>query len=186
MLQMALDTHPEIVCRGELFNTSGGKRRYKDVAAKLREVYSSRSKAVGWRLLASQPGNEDHTLVRTELRKIPALKVIYLERRNLLAQFVSFKIAEITGNWLSDKPSLNPTIQTTVEEFDAFCTKIIQMHQNNHRDFTDKPSLTIFYEDPFRDNIATVLKFLDLKSLELIPQTIQQESRPLSDVIRFT
>lgn len=191
MIQSALDSHPDIRCLDELFNYEMFPHHQRmDPRIIIDNAYYYDGVAAGWRLLHDQPNDaKNHRLVRDILNMMPDLKVVFVERRNLLHQFASQVVAEHTKQWAIRTPqkrNLNlPKIKVTVKQFDEFCKMRVEKLCENHREFEEFESVTVCYEDSMKQNLLRIQDFLDVDCRDLVPMTHKQETRPIEEVIEF-
>ena len=108
------------------------------------------------------------------------VKVIYLHRKNLLAQKVSAIVAIKTGIWFNGN-----TFEETVVVDPIEVERSIDLFIKRRRDFCNMnlDKITIAYEDNLQDNMNDVCSFLDIKVFQPQVRTKQTIQRPLSEVI---
>jgi hypothetical protein len=122
MLVQALESHPNVTCFSELFNwqldyvdfnvaghdnsdAADKTLRDRDFERFLRErIYCPRApetRAVGFKLLYSHIWG--YTSLLERLIEDTEIRVVHLQRRNLLRMFISSKLAEASGVWRVDR-----------------------------------------------------------------------------------
>lgn len=155
--------------------------------------------AAGLKYTPTMLGGRVNTAVTDSLHCLyklrPPIRVIHLERRNLLRALVSLRVAQQTNIWRIDhwRPPgygdyRRPRIHITLEEF-MFCVKSrLERYAGLRREFGGYPSLTICYEDlrSKRDHwLRMVYEFLGLDPDVPLPEdtTQRQEFRSLSESI---
>jgi len=121
----------------------------------------------------------------------PPLRVIHLERRNLLRSLVSLKVAQVTKIWWVDsgdkRDYRSPVVHLTKQEVQQTCNYRSVAYAALRRMFAGHPSLNVYYEDLRlnRDRVLReVYQFLSLPS-ELVPadSTVRQEHRSLREAV---
>ncbi|HEX2853970.1 MAG TPA: hypothetical protein VHO24_12085 [Opitutaceae bacterium] len=126
--------------------------------------------------------------------------VIFLSRRQWLAEFASNRIAEHTQSWhvpseagefLSDDGArigiTQPEIAVSVDDALAYLDAIIRREIGALRQLRSLRQLPVMYEDlvdNWDDCIRRICTFLNIPVEPLKPQTARQESRPISSVIK--
>lgn len=123
MLQTALNGHPEVVCFGELVHDLYRHDRGTRTNAEYLEdrVFCDRpvpAAAAGWKLCTN--GVSDDIL---EYLQRHGFKVIHVRRRNLLAQYVSLRIAETLDRYQRfgfQSPESTATVRVDPGEFRAW------------------------------------------------------------------
>ncbi len=190
-----LNTHPDIVCHGEIFHPKAkvhlrGTLRslsqdqidteQQDPNAYVSKVFDQADKkAVGFKMWRVQePSTCDAMLEDQEIRKI-----IY-ERTNKFAQFSSNLLARATGVWNRsvDKPS--GPIQAELLEFNPkafakFCAAQTDLF-SHYRASAKGEVLDIPFSSIADGNFGQVLDFLGCPDMDLRPQKARLHS---SDVI---
>lgn len=203
LLSTSLNRHPQIRCYGELFhpddfpdNQLDGRCRHQltakeviDAALELREF-----QAIGFRAMVflPPPSHSHWADAWTNLAERDDLRVLYLGRRDRLAQFASMLIAERTGvyhpydNDPLYQPENRPTITVDPQRFLDWTRQRDELLAHRRRQLAGKPALELNYETLTREwpqTIASVQDFLGIARHPLEPSKKRQESRPLADVI---
>lgn len=207
-LATLLNSHPQVLCHGELFyqhqvfyavghrdgslHLATPAERDADPAGFLDKVWAHPfgSSAVGFKLVAGQ-----HPGAFAAVFADPEMRAIVLRRRNRLKKFVSALVAEREQMWTHYKHRFRPedlqTIQVEVSLdglgsylageqafYDGLAAEL---------DRRPKPWIEVFYEDLFAGGgeVEGVLRFLgvapDARGLE--PATHKRNSRRLADLI---
>lgn len=189
MLQTALDTHPMIHCKGEVFGVGYMPGTWRvalgDAFSAGRSAY-----AVGFKLMGWQPQVEaDQQPLWAAIRAIPGLRVIHLQRRNMLAAFVSEKLAQQTGHWhsygktRSDAPS---RVHVDIDAILAYLKGTEEAYQTHLDDFRHQESILVHYESflaDFDGTCRSVQRFLGVPVMTLQPRTQKLESRAMKDIV---
>ena len=149
--------------------------------------YPKQIQAVGFRLFYHQA---DHfpSLLRY-LIATDNLKVIHLQRLNLLENLVSLRLAQKTKLWSSmQKPSFgNIKLTLSYQECLEHFIETTKTQQRFSRLFPERPVLPVYYErlytQPQKES-SKILAFLGLSQRHLTCALIKQNTRPLDDVIQ--
>lgn len=191
MLQNLLDSHPEIECKHELFHPDPAMRdvtfyQYSGQLSRQeylrKQAYTTEKPVKGFKMpvswLPMQPGAFE------DIAKL-GYGVIRLKRRDVLAHFVSLKLAILNSEWTSRVEYVRQSCRVEPWEFvrtiatwqyqevlmDALC-KGLQLHE-------------VFYEDVQRtETIDKLLRFLGATpGCTLNTPTIKARTVPLQDSI---
>jgi hypothetical protein len=202
LLSTSLDSHPSIRCYGELFherdfpdNQVPGCDRHQlpatAVIARMLEVAEPGS-TVGFRAMLGHPGpsRPGWASLWEDLRRLPMLRVVHLERRDWLAQYASLMIAKRTGVFHPSPecpaPARRPTIRIDPEEFQRWADGEMALRSARERTLAGLPCLRVHYEDlanSWEPTIRRLLGFLDVPRTHVPQSRTKQEHRPLCDVI---
>ncbi len=117
LLNASLRKHPEIVVHREILNHQQPHRLPQNGKERIRAAFANPSaKAIGFNVHAFQPdrrwsGWQDWEPAWEAIAEDRSIKIIHLERFDTLSQFVSWKIAQITGLWGEQKAlARRPTV----------------------------------------------------------------------------
>lgn len=203
LLSASLDQHPEIRCYGELFHPEdlpdnlieGVDRRALDTEALLRAALDVPGvRAVGFKAMVFLPleATPQWTDLWTRLRALEGLRVLYLERRDTLAQYTSLVVAQETGVFhpydnddLYD-PENRPTVYVDPEAYRAWVEARRDRMARRRQQLAGLPGLELTYEalcDDWEATMRRVQDFLDVPYHALEQRKQKQETRPLSSVI---
>jgi LPS sulfotransferase NodH len=183
LLSSTLNTHPAILCHGEIFHpeprwhllgnleqlSDDEKRRLQAQPDFVERVYAQDRPVVGHKMWYDQNPAVCDTLMADETIS----KIIY-ERENALAQFASGQLAYQTGIWdkeasdgtkLTNVPSLQ-FIPAQFNQFIAFRTETFQRYHSQSRG----PVLNLTYRDIAEGHFDIVLRFLGQAPVPLQPQ----------------
>jgi LPS sulfotransferase NodH len=204
LLSTSLDRHPQVRCYGELFhpqdlpdNRIGGLDRARASAGAILRaaLCSGRRRTRGFKAMSFLP-------LRTErrwrdawgrLRALPGLRVLWLTRRNRLAQYTSLEVARRTGVFHPhDHDRLyaaehRPTVTLDPAEFRAWVEERDALLAWRRRQLDGLPALELDYEaltEDWHRSLERVQAFLEVDVLPIAPMKRKQESRPLAKVIR--
>ncbi len=207
-----LNCHQGITCFNELFSRSGvtywglpgyGSRSYKSsrfrhvkesdpVNFLLTYIYNQHPvsvSAVGFKLFYNQAKNGDSRSLWDYLSKLYDLKIIHLQRRNLLNIVASKKIAETNNEWIKrGRHSYNKKMRITLshDECVAQFVKTRSWEIESAELFKSQRIMDIYYEDLVSDleNVmGNVQDFLGVERQHLSATTRKQSTMPISDVI---
>lgn len=185
LLSETLNTHPQIVCHGEIFHPNPhwhikGNLAHLSEEDKLRkrenlpdfieEIYNQPgAEAVGFKMWLDQNPKWCNYALHNE----SYLKIIY-ERKNKLAQFSSGILARKTGVWNlgpSEKKQLSTDdgIEFNAKGFDEFLKHQETVFQHYRREARG-PILDIDYSQIAQGNFDPVLDFLGVEKVNLSHQ----------------
>jgi LPS sulfotransferase NodH len=184
LLVSLLDSHPQIMCDGELLGT---RRAYpgqliesRTALAGLRGVQAYGFKLLRDHLLAHNIADPAGYLRRLVTR---GFQVIVLERRDLLAQAVSYVRASGQGRYhftAADRPAFEPERVDPMEVI-AFMFSIEHAMGFARSTLAEVPHLTFYYEDDLADSCrqqATVERVCEYIGIPHAPVR--------SDLVRIT
>lgn len=144
--------------------------------------------ALGFKLFPEQLRNPRYKKVPTYLSKSGDVKIIFLKRKNLLAQYTSFKIAQLSSSWNIKDEASRPSLKIGIDrtEFFKFLEDIDREDRETELRFSEHDVLNVFYEEILRDkqhHLTEIQTFLNLTVKPLSTPLIQKEVRPLNQVI---
>ena len=206
LLHSSLDAHPEVRCLGELLHTSvlpdnvppGIDPRSRDEMSGrelvARAFDAGAIKAAGFRAMIFLPSAEQARWQDAwdALAANEDLRVIYLTRRDRLAQYASVLVARETAVFhppANDpvlKPENRPRVHVDAAEFRRWTQERDELFDARRAQLEGKTSLEIDYETLTRDwaeTIDAVQEFLGVERVTLGQVKQKQERRPLSEVI---
>lgn len=203
LLSSSLDRHPRVRCFGELLHPEDlpdnqlADRDRHDLSGRelVRQVFSNdRVDAVGFRAMIFLPLPESPAWADAwdALRDVDGLKVIFLERRDRLAQYASILVAEQTRAWHPSpddpvlRPENRPRISVDPDEFRRWSLGRDELNAQRRASLRGRPTLDLEYEtlsDAWGDAIGRVQEFLEVRPLPLRQEKQLQERRALSEVI---
>ncbi|MFO7964691.1 MAG: sulfotransferase [Desulfobacterales bacterium] len=203
MLSSTLNKHPDIRCLGELFHSydfadnwiCGVDRCEQSGRGLIHYAFESDEySAVGFRAMVFLPFNDrpQWSDKWDALEDTPDLRVICLERKDYMAQYASYLVAEKTGKFhpSPEDPILHPQNRPVVRiDPDAFRTWRSErrlLFQMRAKQLGKKPQLHITYSDLAGNWPVTINKiqeFLKVLPHPLEPVKQKQEKRRLSEII---
>ena len=203
LLSTSLNMHPRIRCYGELFhpdtfpdNQLDGRDRFtlsgREVVC---EAFSAGgAEAAGFRAMVFLPMDSQPQWADSwdELSNRDDLRVIYLTRRDELAQYASILVAQQTRVWHPSpddpvlRPENRPRITIDPQAFRRWTDERAALFAERRRQLRGKRSLDLDYEtlvSEWPSAIRNVQGFLDSDPIALEPAKQKQEKRALSDVV---
>ena len=203
LLSTSLNNHPRVRCYGELFHPDTFPDNQLDEGDRfcltgrevVREAFAANgAAAAGFRAMIFLPMPSDPPWADSwdALRDREDLRVIYLVRRDELAQYASIAIAEQMRIWHPSpddpvlRPENRPTIAIDPQELRDWSRQRAALLQQRREHLRDKPSLDLTYETLVSEwpaVIRAVQDFLGVEPVALQPAKQKQERRPLSEVV---
>ncbi|WP_113626092.1 sulfotransferase family protein [Pectobacterium peruviense] len=199
LLRTLLGSHPNIEMHGEAFNRFGQHLlpySVKDTAIEtilhrhLFRPYFEYVEAVGFVLFRDLDTHWGDTSIWPSLLAIPDLKLILLERRSRLQQFVSLKKSLRDRIWYVGQHDSRPTskekIAVSADELTAFIDSNLENQAAFYQAFQHHDILTLDYEDVMSTpDIAarTVLSFLGISDSRLCAGTGKKETRAIDSIV---
>lgn len=204
LLATALNQHPQIRCRGELFhpedladNQFPGVTRQALSSRELiaRALNSDDVHAVGFRAIISHPNVSEQPQWADAwdiFRTWAALRVIFLRRRDPLAQYASICIAQKTGYFHPEPqnsvlvPENRPKLHIDLEVLQQWIQERERLCALRRAQLEGKLSLEVKYEaltNDWSEQMQRIQNFLQVEPRPLAPVKRKQEQRPLSEVI---
>jgi LPS sulfotransferase NodH len=207
-LATLLNSHPQVLCHGELFyqhqvfyavghrdgslHLATPAERDADPAAFLDKVWAHPfgSSAVGFKLVAGQ-----HPGAFASLFADSGVRMIVLRRRNRLKKFVSALVAEREQMWTHYKHRFRPEdlkpvqVEVSLDGLGSYLAGEQAFYDGLMAELVrrPKPCVEVFYEDLFAggEAIERLLRFLGVaaETQGLEPATHKRNSRRLADLI---
>ncbi|WP_166805052.1 sulfotransferase [Nitrosococcus wardiae] len=205
LLSSSLNKHPQICCRGELLhpndlpdNQLSRVRRHDLNASELLQAAFDVAcvRAAGFRAMIFRPDPQEQpqwAAFWDRLAIWKSLRVLFLKRRDPLAQYASLCIAQQTGQFhpAAGDPILSAEHRPRLQiDPDAFRTWAEQRHQlRSHRkaQLQGVPILDLSYEELVSQwdfTMQQIQRFLGVDIRPLAQAKQKQEQRPLRSVIR--
>jgi LPS sulfotransferase NodH len=203
LLASSLDEHPQIRCYGELFHSKdlpdnrirGLDRSDASAGSILEHMVQARGvKACGFKamIFLPLPSATQWADAWHRIRELPGLRVIWLTRRDRLAQYASAEVVRHTGvfhpydNDRVYRPEHRPVITIEPDEFRSWvCERNAQLRRRREM-LRGVPALDLDYETLTGDwerSTTCVQRFLEVDVEPLAQQKKKQEPRPLAEVI---
>ncbi|WGR61789.1 hypothetical protein E3U26_13500 (plasmid) [Paracoccus ferrooxidans] len=198
LLTATLNSHPEVVCHGEIFHKSPKDFHIKvpkeevnpEDLLSLREndtekfvelVYNRPgAKSVGFKMWRSQNSEYCDKVLADE----SVSKIIY-ERSNVLAKFSSSILAKETGVWNVNSGAARPKVLDKKLSFNPqqFLT-YVNRHENLFKLYRNKAKgkvLDLSYLDVVGRGFSEVLEFIEVSNIDLKPQKEKLHSSSIID-----
>ena len=204
-LEYLLDSHRTAKVAGELFNPDYrhsaaedlvqgfADLRREDPIAYLTKFFSQPfddiTTHLGFRLFYSHARKNREEAIWAHLQSMRNLKIIHLQRRNLLNNFLSLKLALNSKVWMRRKGQ--PVTSYPPTSLDAGeCVEHFQSREHNIREanrfFRRNPKIDIFYEDltsKGTEQMDAVLHFLGLEPQALTNKILKQNHQKTSELV---
>jgi len=189
LLMSFLNSHPDIIAKGELFRRLKG-RTCKQVWEETYTKKPKHIKYVGFKIFYYHPLDSEDKEVWDYIKKDKNIKLIHLTRNNMLKTVISRQIADKTNVWgnknrnniqLSDK-QVEININACLNEF-----KLTQESENKTRNkFKRDIFLEITYEDLVKDcqnRMNEIFKFLELEETTVKSSYKKQNKENIEDLV---
>lgn len=195
----ALDSHPALACHDELFNPALAVRRYgvgpfqrsgqpnprRYIEAVQRHTQAcSGARRVGFKLHF----RHDPAVLELLLGD-PRQRIILLHRRDKLAQWASYRLARVTGQWArpKDDDGLHP-VERVPFKLRPFCLFLVHQRGWERQVLRSRPDcLPVAYEDIVPPgSLAPVLRFLEVEPGVALTVASRRQSTATSTADRFT
>ncbi|MEQ9879310.1 Stf0 family sulfotransferase [Pectobacterium aroidearum] len=199
LLRTLLGSHPNIEMHGEAFNRFGQHLlpySLKDTTMEtilhrhLFRPYFEYVEAVGFVLFRDLDSHWGDASIWPALQAIPDLKLILLERRSRLQQFVSLKKSLRDRIWYVGKQDSRPIshekMTVSAEELTEFIDNNLENQAAFYQVFQHHDILTLDYEEVMSapDIVAsTVLSFLGISDFRLCAGTGKKETRTIDSIV---
>ncbi|MYC60381.1 MAG: adenylyl-sulfate kinase, partial [Gammaproteobacteria bacterium] len=201
MLSTLLNSHPRVLCHGEVLaapHESAGpyhdlRSQGADVDDWLREYRQERPEAflydvcfnpaghqsVGFKFKLEESLTSSYKSFRELLAADKDIKIIHLQRKNILDKYVSLQMTRQSGVFSirssSQRPDLRP-FTIDIPDFIAYVRKDRQRYETAFEMFRDHPSLHLTYEELCESRPAALGKvqdFLELPQADLATMMIK-------------
>ncbi len=182
--------HPQILMHGELLNRYYGDDLPRAGTDRFRTAMAvATHDAVGCKLHACQPNPDcaEWEAAWEELFADPTIKVVHLTRQDTLAQLASWKIADQLDRW-GDQVDVaeRPVIRIDSAELAWFRRWNAMAYRVRLARLQRHTILPVTYEalrDRWQATVNDVLRFVGVAPMPLDPCAMQNEIRPLDQVI---
>lgn len=203
LLASSLNRHPQIRCYGELFHSQDlPDNRVEGLDGRR----SSAARILQSALTAAEPGARGFKAMVflplpeavawgdawDRLRAVPGLRVLWLHRRDRLAQYASLEVARHTGVFHPPdddglySPENRPRITVEPAAFRAWVEERDALMRRRRQELDGLPALDLAYETLVSDWVRStnrVQEFLEVDVQPLGKLKQKQERRPLTEVI---
>tara|TARA_A100001201_G_C4057187_1_gene191548 strand:- start:389 stop:1024 length:636 start_codon:yes stop_codon:yes gene_type:complete len=179
-LRMSLDNHPKMRWTGEFFrNCMSISKSYERIKS---YIYNGLCSTVIDHF--DCVGFVWHLNLKSDLSFSAVDKIILLERKYRLAQFVSLKIAQKTDQWYN--VITTEKIEIEKEEFFSYINEQDKLYKNFKS--LGLEYKIVYYEDlcnNFDQTICSIQEYLGVDYFKVTPSKfLKQETRPLREVIK--
>ena len=208
-LRGLLNTHPQIIVLGELFQNDqqigwaypGYSQSHQNLALfrqkpvdflsrKVFRNFPTQTKAVGFKIFYYHAHSGNWQPVWPYLQQQKNLRVIHIKRRNLLKTYLSKKKADLTDVWVhtnGNHQTRKPfSVALDFDECQETFSQTRAWENEYNAFFGNQKILEIFYEDladDYAEEMERVFSFLDVEQFPVEPQTHKQSKKPLSETI---
>lgn len=211
LLAASLNRHPQVRCYGELFHSEDlpdndieGFDRSDATAKGILERAMMQApgvracapgiRACGFKAMIFLPlsGSRRWADAWRRLREVPGLRVIFLTRRDRLAQYASLEVVRHTGvfhpydNDSVYRPENRPTITIDPDELRSWVRERDAQMRRRREILRGVPALDLDYEtltERWERSTTCIQRFLGVDVEPLEQQKQKQEGRPLAEVI---
>jgi LPS sulfotransferase NodH len=145
-------------------------------------------KAVGFKLFYYHARTSSQRSVWNYLVNRPEIRILHIKRRNVLGQYVSLQLAHMTNIWSTNRPVRQDpqSIKLDLSDCRNHFIWVRSLEEECDALFENRKVKNVYYEDLVSDperELRDVQKFLGLRHETLVAQTVQQQTKPLSQVI---
>ncbi len=213
MLVHMLRSNPQIVAHGEVFNYGtigalageyGQRRQCSAYEEKLEKLYRSDPKAflydivfetqhrscAGFKIKTDELFRWRYRYLRKLLARDNEIKVVHLYRKDLISQFVSWKVVnQQTGVTLIHRAEERPKVQpfrASTAAFRLFLRRVFKREALSLKLYQKHRSFVIAYEEAAaasNDVLRNLQVFLGVKPQELEQATVKILTRPATDLL---
>lgn len=208
-----LGSHPSIVTYGELFSPGFLLGSLKPAIVKrwpfiyhaytyirerfplviLKHVvfrhYRKKVSAVGFKIFYEHAHTGKSKAVWPFLRETEGLKIIHLKRRNILRSYVSYLIANRTGEFIrfsTNAPPRAVRVKVNIKRCRARFSKIERDRAKFEKYFSGHDILTVWYEDLCarpQQQLRKIQSFLGVSAAPLYSTVVKQNTGPLWEIV---
>ncbi len=212
MLRMALNSHPHIICHGEVISLHGkpnlGRKYQKKIDKTSDELATIRSQdpvhflykyvlnhhqknceAVGVKIKYRQLEEEFNNICQ-EIVNDKTISIIHLTRKNLLKRYISNKLAgaQKTPTVITDSTAKKeqPKIVINVQDCLENISSVKEAEIRFREQFKNHKLVEIVYEDLIADQnnqIKKLQNFLGINPIDLQVKTVKINSDNLEDIV---
>ena len=189
LLMSLLNSHPNIVAKGELFRSLDGKS-CKETWVNTFVNMPKQIKYFGFKIFYYHPLDSNDKEIWDYIKEDKSIRLIHLTRDNMLKTVVSREIADRTNTWtnkwgkniqLSDK-QVEIDIDYCLNEFEI--TK--ESENSTKNEYNREFFIELTYEDLIKDNqkmMNEVFNFLELKETKVKSGYKKQNKEKLEELI---
>ncbi|NPD47862.1 sulfotransferase [Lentimicrobium sp. S6] len=188
LLVSLLRSHPEINCKGELFNRINlveCDKLFQDY----QRIDSVLIKTKGFKMPFSFRSSNKNNIWE-KVKSDESFKIIHLSRSNLLRAYVSMKIASKTKSWFGNKDNNKSVVDKQcildAQECVSWINNTTRRQKKIEYDFRYHHSYALTYENLMlnKNTIKDLLHFLDVDThVDLSTKLEKQNKEPISKLI---
>lgn len=189
LLISLLNSHPNIVAKGEKFSRLEGKNSnavWDDIFCKM----PKRIKIMGFKIFYYHPLDSDNNEVWNYLKNDKSIKIIHLTRSNMLRTVTSRQIAAKTDKWSKfnkkevsiEEKRINLDIDYCLKEFE----NTFNFERKIRDEYNSERIIEITYEELIQDNqyiLNQIFNFLGLENSKVASSHKKQNKEELRDLI---
>lgn len=189
LLMSFLDSHPEIIAKGEVFNRLNEKTT-ESVWSKFFTKKPKEIKYAGFKIFYYHPMDCENREVWNIIGNNKSIKLIHLTRKNILKTVISREIAAKTDVWTNkDKHRIDlkdKQISVSIEECMNEIQKTKEYEEKTRNDFKNHALMELTYEDLVENNqklMNEVFRFLGVEATSVNSNYKKQNNEELRDLI---
>lgn len=191
MLLSMLNSHPQVLARGEVFARTRPEVLHATVVRTFDARVPRSVTAVGCKVFYYHPLGDRTGALWRELDGLKDLHVVHLRRHNVVRTVVSRAIAAQRDEWLQTSPTtpvpaeLKQVTMTAGALRDAVA-RIQRLESEAAARFSSNPFLEVTYEDLVGSSTAEfrrITDFLKVAPADPIGRTLRQNPEPLSVLV---
>lgn len=185
LLADLLNSHPDIECRGELFGLEFGYKDYPNISRRefLEQYAYETEKPIRGFKMPLDWILRGHFGIFDDFREL-GYKIVRLNRANILAHWLSIRLAQVNSNWGSKHIYENQHVRIEPWQFLSFIGRRNAWNQLLDALCEGTNPALFEYERLFETaEQARLLTFLGANVASLSTSKIRQRTAPLSDAI---
>lgn len=189
LLMSFLNSHPQIIAKGELFRRLEGKT-CKKVWDKTFSKKPKHIKYVGFKIFYYHPLDSEDKEVWEYIKKDKNIKLIHLTRSNILKTIISRQIADKTNVWGNKNRENIQLVDKQVEINTEQCFNEFELTQESENktrnEFKRDFFLEINYEDLINDSqnkMNEIFNYLNLEETKVKSSYKKQNKEDLKDLV---
>lgn len=188
LLISLLNSNPDIKAHGEKFGKIGNKENYEV----LKEIFPKKAikKAIGFKIFYYHPIDSDDKGIWDFLRRNKNIKIIHLQRRNLIRIHLSRLIAIKTKSWSTNlKNEINLNSKKVKIEYDDLRKDIKKTEkwiEDTNKKYRKNQILEIFYEDLVtkpKKTLSEIYSFIGVSNHKSETKLQKQNPEKIKDLV---